>query len=166
MSVIDEVLQANREYARDFGFGHLGPEPTRRLAVLACMDSRQPIKRMLGLDPGEAHLLRNAGAIVTEDVLRSLLISHHIKGTREFMVVAHTECGMQGLAESGFRERLERQSGRKSEEPARFHSFHDLDEHVRRQLERVRAHPWLAALISVRGFVYDVKTGLMREVPA
>lgn len=166
MGVIDEVVQANQEYARSFRLQHLGPEPTRRLAVLACMDSRQLMKRVLGLAPGEAHLLRNAGGIVTDDVLRSLLISHHIKGTREFMVIGHTDCGLQGLDEATFRERLEKQSGRKAEEPARFYSFASLEENVRRQMERVRAHPWLAMLISVRGFIYDVRTGLLREVPS
>lgn len=164
MSVIDQVLAANRAFAQGYPLSHLSAHPTRRLAVLACMDSRQPMKLMLGLRPGDAHLLRNAGAVVTDDVLRSLLVSHHIKKTEALMVVAHTDCGLMGLDESAFCERLRAQTGASSNAPVAFHSFSSLQDHVREQVARVRAHPWLGGM-EARGFVYDVGTGRLEEVP-
>jgi len=163
-SVIDEVLHNSERWARDFAWGDLPAEPLRELVVVSCMDSRQPLKAMLGLNPGEAHFIRNAGGLVTEDVLRSLLISVHMKGTREIMIIQHTECGLLGLRESELRARLERQYGMHSQGPAHFGGFISLEGSVREQVARVRSHPWFPHDLAVRGFTYDVNTGKVLEV--
>ncbi|GBC77114.1 Beta-carbonic anhydrase 1 [bacterium HR08] len=166
MSAIDEVLQANAAYAAQFAWGDLPAPPTRRLIVLACMDARIVVSQILGLKPGEAHVLRNAGGLVTEDVLRSLLISHYLLGTREFMIMAHTDCGMMTFTDDDLFRRLRHETGTAVVTPTRFFAFRDLEENVREQVQKVRSHPWIPATISVRGFIYDVKTGRLREVSA
>jgi carbonic anhydrase len=163
-SVIDEVLVNCERWARDFAWGHLPAEPNRELVVVSCMDSRQPLKHMLGLEPGDAHFIRNAGGLVTEDVLRSLLISIHLKGTREIMIIQHTECGLLDLRESEFRSRLEREYGMHSQGPAHFGGFSSLEGSVREQVARVRSHRWFPHHVPVRGFIYDVSNGKMSEV--
>ncbi len=165
MSVIDEVVLANQEYARFHRPIGLSPKPRRRLAVLTCMDTRLS-RATLGLEEGDAHILRNAGGIVTEDALRSLLISHYLLETEEFMVVNHTDCGLLGASDEELRERIRRRTGTESPEPASFHAFTDLDQNVRRQMKKVRSHPWVPKEVAVRGFVYDVVTGRLREVLA
>ncbi len=162
--VIDKVLVNCEQWARDFSWGHLPAEPSLGLVVVACMDSRQPLKKMLGLEPGTAHFIRNAGGLVTEDVLRSLLISVHLKGAREIMIIEHTHCGMLGLRDSDFQARLERDFGAHPHGPTEFGGFHSLDENVRAQVHRVRSHPWFPREIPVRGFIYDVENGRMTEV--
>jgi carbonic anhydrase len=163
MSEADEVVRANQEFARRFTEWHLSKRPRRRLVVLACMDARLHVERVLGLADGDAHIIRNAGAIVTDDVLRSLVISHHELETRELVIIAHTECGLLGLKDDKTRDHLSQQFG--PADPAlRFYGFDDLDVSVREQIDKVRRHPWLAGRLSVRGFVYEVKTGLLREV--
>ncbi len=166
MGVIDEAVKANEAYAREFRMGHLPMPPARKLAVVACMDARMTLEPMLGLSTGDAHVIRNAGGIVTEDAIRSLLISHYLLGTEEFMVVNHTDCGMLTFADEELRERLERESGTAAVVPVAFHAFPDPEANVRRQVQKVRAHPWVPARIQVRGFVYDVRTGSLREVAA
>jgi carbonic anhydrase len=136
--------------------------PAPRLAVVTCMDSRVPVEELLGLGPGEAHIIRNAGGIVTEDSIRSLLVSHYLLGTREFLIINHTDCGMMTFTDEGLTTRLERVTGKKAAIP--FHAFRDLDANVRRQVETVKAHPWMPADVPVRGFIYDVRTGQLREV--
>ncbi len=163
-SVIDEVLLNCEQWARDFSWGHLPAEPLRELAVVSCMDSRQPLKHMLGLDPGDAHFIRNAGGLVTDDVLRSLLISVHLKGVREIMIIQHTQCGLLDLRESELRSRLERDYGMHSQGPQHFGGFSSLEGSVREQVARARSHPWLPPEVPVRGFIYDVGNGKMREV--
>ena len=164
MSVIDEVVRANEKYARKHRPEQLSPRPRRKLAVLTCMDTRLS-RAALGLAEGDAHILRNAGGIVTEDALRSLLISHHLLGTEEFMIINHTDCGLMGASEEEIRERIRsRIGGDVPAPPPSFHSFTDLFENVRRQIEKVRSHPWVPKKVPVRGFVYDVATGLLREV--
>ena len=163
-SVIDEVLANCEQWAREFSWGHLPAEPLRELVVVSCMDSRQPLKHMLGLNPGDAHFIRNAGGLVTEDVLRSLLISVHLKGVREIMIVQHTECGLLGLRESELRSRLERDYGMHSQGPSHFGGFSSLEASVREQVARVRSHRWIPHDVPVRGFIYDVNDGKMREV--
>jgi len=163
MSVIDEVIRANQEYARQHHLGHLSPRPRRRLAVLTCMDTRLS-RATLGLAEGDAHILRNAGGIVTEDALRSLLISHYLLETEEFMVVNHTDCGLMQASEQEIRQRILSRTGSEAPPPASFHAFTDLDRNVRRQMEALRSHPWVPKEVAVRGFVYDVATGLLREV--
>ncbi|MFB3814548.1 MAG: beta-class carbonic anhydrase [Terriglobales bacterium] len=164
MSAIDEVFAANEQFARDFAHFGLHHRPSRKLAVVACMDCRINVEVALGLKPGEAHIIRNAGGIVTEDVLRSLICSQYLLGTEEFMVINHTECGMMGFRDEDLREELERRTGVATVVPAHFHSFSDLETNVRRQVKKIRSHPWLPSGIAVRGFVYDVRTGRLNEV--
>lgn len=164
MSITDEVVQANTNYARNFTLGELRMPPARKLAVVACMDARLTVEAILGLKTGDAHIIRNAGGIVTEDALRSLLISHYLLGTREFLLINHTDCGMLTFKDEELRDRLEQQTGTSAVAPAHFHSFSDLEANVRRQIQRVRSHPWVPKEIAVRGFVYDVRTGRLQEV--
>jgi len=166
VAVIDDVLQANQRYAAQFSLGHLPIPPARKLAVLACMDARLSVEAILGLQTGDAHIIRNAGGVVTEDGLRSLIISHHLLGTQEFMIINHTDCGMLTFADQGLREKLVRATGTAVVAPASFHAFSDLEEHVRQQIQKVRSHPWIPRFIPVRGFIYDVREGRLREVSA
>ncbi len=165
MSVIDEVLRENENYAQSFNLGSLQMPPARKLAIIACMDARLTIEPMLGLKTGDAHIIRNAGGLVTEDAIRSLVISNQLLGTKELMIINHTDCGMLTFKDDELRERLERAKG-PTVVPAAFHSFSNLEENVRRQIEKVRAHPWVPQELLVRGFIYDVRTGKLREVAA
>ncbi|HUG44190.1 MAG TPA: carbonic anhydrase [Acidobacteriota bacterium] len=164
MGVIDETLRANKDYAGRFSLGGLSILPARKLAVVACMDARLMVDQALGLKAGDAHIIRNAGGIVTEDVLRSLILSHHLLGIEEVMVVNHTDCGMLTFQDEELRDRLREATGADSETPERFHAFSDLQENVRRQIQQVKSHPWIPNRIPVRGFVYEVQTGRLREV--
>jgi carbonic anhydrase len=166
MSVIDEVLEANQEYAKGFKLDHLTIPPARKLAVVACMDARLIVEELLGLKTGDAHIIRNAGGIVTEDALRSLIISHHLLGTHEFMIINHTDCGMLTFKDEELREKLEQVSETAVVSPNHFYTFNDLERNVRRQIQKVKSHPWIPKRIPVRGFIYDVKTGRLREVQA
>lgn len=165
MSAIDAVLEANRRYAEGFNQGGLpGRPPSRRLAVLTCMDCRLHVAKLLGLELGAAHIIRNAGGIVTEDVLRSFIVSHHIGGTQEFMIINNTKCGMLTFKGEELAERLQQETGKAPVVPACFYTFTDLEENVRQQIRKARSHPWIPAFIPVRGFIYDVDTGLLSEV--
>ena len=166
MSAIDDALRANEDYAQTFTTGGLAAPPRRRLAVLACMDARLAIHRMLGLEEGDAHVIRNAGGIVDDDALRSLIVSHHALGTREFMLIHHTDCGMMGLRDDALRARLRQQTGAAAVAPARFYGFGDLEADLREQMAKLRAHPWVPDSVTVRGFVFDVATGQLREIAA
>lgn len=163
MSVIDEVVQANQEYARQHELQHVSPRPKRRLAVLTCMDTRLE-KQTLGLDTGDAHILRNAGGIVTDDVIRSLVVSHHLLGTEEFMIINHTDCGLMARTEEELQKLVVGRSGVDAVAPARFFGFSNVEQNVRQQMQKLRSHPWIPREVPVRGFVYDVKTGRLREV--
>jgi len=164
MSTTDEILTANQQYAAKFNQGDLAMPPARKLAVLACMDARLTIEPMLGLKTGDAHIIRNAGGIATEDALRSLIISHHLLGTQEFVVINHTDCGMLTFEDTELLKKLEKQTGVSAIAPVHFHAFKDLSENVRRQVARIRSHPYIPKNIPVRGFIYDVKTGKLQEV--
>lgn len=164
MSAIDDAVKKNRDYARRFRSGHLAKPPARRLAIVACMDARLNVEQALGLATGDAHIIRNAGGLVTEDALRSLLLSHHALGTEELMIIQHTHCGLLGLKDGEFRAQLEKKTGATSPSPASFLGFTDLEESVRRQVRAAKAHPWTPRDISVRGFIYDVETGRLEEV--
>lgn len=166
MSVIDEVLKANEDYSRNFTSGKLPMPPARKLAVVACMDARLVISRMLGLKEGDAHVIRNAGGIVDDDALRSLIISHHLLGTQEFMLIHHTDCGMLTFKDDDLHAKLRKDSGTAAVTPARFYSFSDLEADVRDQVAKLSSHPWVPKSILVRGFVFDVKTGRLWEVSA
>jgi carbonic anhydrase len=163
MSVIDEVLAANEIYARTHELSHLTPRPARKLAILTCMDTRLSI-RTLGIKTGDAHIIRNAGGIVTDDTLRSLVISHHLLGTEEIMVINHTDCGLMQASEEDLRTRIESRTGTAAVSPAFFYAFQNIDENVRHQLQKLRTHPWIPKTVAARGFVYDVTTGLLREI--
>jgi carbonic anhydrase len=166
MNTIDEALKANEDYAKDFAFGGLAlAPPTRELAVVACMDARMDIYRILNLQPGEAHVIRNAGGIITVDMMRSLLISQYVLGTKHVMIINHTKCGMMTFTDEELHERLRRETGTDTIAPDRFYTFRDLEANVLRQIQKVKAHPWTPRGITVRGFIYDVDTGGLREVP-
>jgi carbonic anhydrase len=164
MSIIDERLQANQAYAQSFKLGALPMPPARHLAVLACMDARLTVEQFLGLQTGDAHIIRNAGGIATEDAIRSLIISHYLLGTQEFMVVNHTDCGMLTFKDEDLKSRLQQETHLTSSSPEAFHTFTDLSKNVREQVQKIKSHPWLPRHIPVRGFIYDVKTGRLNEV--
>ncbi len=131
MSVTDEVLKANESYARNFTLGHLPLPPARKLAVVDCIDARLIVSQILDLKAGKAHIIRNAGGLVTEDALRSLIISHHLLGTQEFIIINHTDCGMLTFNDEDLRTKLQQQMGTATVAPVAFHSFSNLDENVR-----------------------------------
>jgi carbonic anhydrase len=165
MSVIDQVLAANEIYSRTHELRKLTPRPERKLAVLTCMDTRLSI-RTLGLKTGDAHIIRNAGGIVTEDILRSLVVSHYLLGTEEIMVINHTDCGLMHTSEQDLRARIQNRTGTAAvaPAPASFYTFQNIEENVRHQLQKLRAHPWIPESVAVRGFVYDVNSGRLREI--
>jgi carbonic anhydrase len=162
MDVIDELLENNRAFADALEPRHLDVRPSRRLAIVTCMDSRLDVFAALGLGDGEAHVLRNAGGVITDDVIRSLAVSQRRLGTRSVMLIHHSDCGMQTLTDDGFRRELQDATGLA---PAfAIESFSDVDADVRQSLLRVRRSPFLAHRDEVRGFVYDVDTHRLREV--
>lgn len=167
MTAIDTVLGANQKYAEKFTQGGLPGRPTHlRLAVVTCMDCRLHVSKLLGLELGDAHIIRNAGGIVTEDVLRSLIISCRIAGTLEVMIINNTKCGMLTFKDKELTGRMQQETGKAPVAPARFYAFTDLEENVRQQMRKVRSHPWIPESILVRGFIYDVDTGRLAEVSA
>ena len=164
MSTIQRLLSHNLRGAADAEPGHLDVMPTLRLAVVTCMDSRIDVFSALGLDGGQAHIIRNAGGVVTDDVIRSLAISQRKLGTREIMLIHHNDCGMQMVSDDGFRAELQADTG--VAPSFAIESFTDLDADVRQSVERVRRSPFIPNRDAVRGFVYDVDTRLLREVVA
>lgn len=163
MGVIDEIVAANEKYATGHEVQHLSPKPRRRLAIVSCMDTRLT-QRTLGLQDGDAHIIRNAGGIVTDDVLRSLLVSIHVLGTEAVMIINHTDCGQLLYDDEKLRSKLEAQSGTSVTAPAHFLNFTDLQRNVWRQIHKVRTHPWVPKEVMVRGFIFDVESGRLREV--
>jgi carbonic anhydrase len=162
MKVIDELLANNRAFAESLPAEHLEVRPRRRLAIVTCMDSRLDVFAALGLRDGDAHILRNAGGVITDDVLRSLAVSQRRLGTSEVMLIHHTDCGMQALSDDGFRAELQEATG---VAPAfAIESFSDLDADVRQSILRVRRCAFLPHRDLVRGFVYDVDSHRLREV--
>ena len=159
MAEIDRMLEANEEWARRFP-GSKPVRPARGVAVVACMDSRMPLFQMLGLEIGDAHVIRNAGGIVTEDTIRSLTISQHLLGTREILLVHHTRCGLEGTDETDFADRVEAATGTRPTWALR--AFSSVDDDVRESLRLIRECPLLLSH-DVRGTVSDVDTGLLRE---
>jgi carbonic anhydrase len=163
VTATDDAVQASRAW-RERRFpneGHLDVAPRKQLAVVACMDSRIDVFGLLGLEVGEAHVLRNAGGVITDDMIRSLAISQRRLGTREVVLLHHTDCGLMQLSEDGFKAELEAQTGMR---PAwAVESFTDPVSSVRQSMERIRRSPFIPHRGSVRGFVYDVDTGELRE---
>jgi carbonic anhydrase len=162
MSVTDELLHNNEAYAASFAHGDLPLPPAKKLAVLACMDARLDVHAILGLAPGDAHVIRNAGGVVTDDEVRSLAISQRLLGTEEIILIHHTDCGMLTFTDDAFKRSIQDETGLKPEWAAE--SFADLDEDVRQSLARIQASPFIPHKESVRGFVYEVETGRLREV--
>ncbi len=164
MSIIDERIKANKDYSKDFKLGNLPIPPARKLAIVACMDARLAIEEMLGLKTGDAHIIRNAGGIITEDALRSLIISHYLLGTQEFMIINHTDCGMLTFKDEDLKARLQRETDKNAIDPEVFYAFKDLEKNVRDQISKIKSHPWMPEDVPVRGFIYDVKSGKLNEV--
>ncbi len=162
MNVIDELLANNERYAKKLAEQHLDLRPARALAIVTCMDSRLDVFAALGLADGDAHVLRNAGGVVTDDVIRSLAISQRLLGTREIALIQHTDCGMQKLSDDGFRAELLRETGVAPE--FAIESFTDLDANVRQSMLRIERSLFLLHRDDVRGFVYDVDTHRLREI--
>lgn len=159
MSAIDELLRRARPVKPG-----LPLRPARELAVLACMDSRLDLFAILGLEPGEAHIVRNAGGVVTPDAIRSLTISQRLLGTRGIVLVHHTDCGMQTITDDGFKADLAEATGMRPDWAVE--AFADVDEDLRQSVARISHNPFLAHKDDVRGFVYEVETGRLREVHA
>jgi carbonic anhydrase len=162
MSVTEELLRNAEDYAERFDRGDLALPPAKRVAVLACMDARLNPYRLLGLSEGDAHVIQNAGGVVTDDEIRSLSISQRLLGTEEIILIHHTDCGMLTFEDGEFRREIQRETGVKPQWSAE--TFDDLEEDVRQSIARIEASPFIPRKDSVRGFVYDVKTGRLREV--
>jgi len=163
MTVFDEMLAHNARYAETFGLGHLQTPPVRKLVILTCMDSRMDLEQLLGLQVGDAHMIRNAGGLATDDVVRSLILSTHLLGTRSIAIIQHTECGLLSITDEQTRFRFSSEVGRDASHLS-FHAFTNLDSNVADQVKRVRENPFLPKSIQVRGYIYDVKKGSLREV--
>jgi len=166
MTVIDSAVEANAVRAKTYDKS-LGQPPAPKLVIVTCMDPRLTgILQMLGLGTGDADVIRNAGSVINEDSIRSLLVSTRVLGTKEIMIINHTDCGMQTFTDRDLEQKLENITGESPVAPARFYSFRDLAANTREQIRRVKSHPWIPKDIPVRGFVYDVSTGSLREVTA
>ena len=162
MSTTDELLANNEQYAASFDKADLPMPPGKKVAVVACMDARLHVYGALGLHEGEAHVIRNAGGIVTDDAIRSLAISQRLLGTEEIILIHHTDCGMLTFKDDDFRTSIEQETGIRPEWAAE--AFSDLDGDVRQSIARIKASPFIPHKNSVRGFVYEVESGRLREV--
>lgn len=161
MSVTDEYLKNNEAYAANFS-GPLPLPPSRNIAVVACMDARLDVYGILGLGQGESHVIRNAGGVVTDDEIRSLAISQRLLGTKEIILIHHTDCGMLTFTDDEFKAGIQSETGIKPEWAAE--AFSDLDEDVRQSIKRIKNSPFIPHTDAVRGFVFDVATGKLNEV--
>jgi carbonic anhydrase len=162
VSVTDEMLRNNEAYAEAFDKGDLPLPPGKGVAVVACMDARLDVHKILGLEEGDAHVIRNAGGVVTDDVIRSLTISQRLLGTREIILIHHTDCGMLTFSDDEVKLQIQQDVGIKPE--FALEAFSDLDEDVRQSMRRIQASPFVPHKDSVRGFVFEVETGRLREV--
>jgi carbonic anhydrase len=161
VSATDELLANNARYAESFS-GPLPLPPSKHVAVVACMDARLNVYAMLGLQEGEAHVIRNAGGVVTEDEIRSLAISQRLLGTEEIILIHHTDCGMVTFTDDGFKQSILEDTGIRPDRAAE--AFPDVEDDVRQSIARIRANPFIPRKDSVRGFVFDVATGELNEV--
>jgi carbonic anhydrase len=161
MSVTDQLLENNKKYAAGFT-GPLPLPPAKQVAVLACMDARLDVHDLLGLEEGDAHVIRNAGGVVTDDAIRCLTISQRLLGTKEIVLIHHTDCGMLTFTDDEFKAGIQEETGLKPTWAAE--SFSDLDEDVRQSVGRIKASPFVPYTDQVRGFVFDVATGSLAEV--
>ncbi|MDQ3286522.1 MAG: carbonic anhydrase [Actinomycetota bacterium] len=162
MSTTDELLRNNERYANSFDKGDLPMPPAKQIAIVTCMDARLSPYVMLGLSEGDAHVIRNAGGVITDDEIRSLMISQRLLGTREVMLIHHTDCGMLTFSDEELREQIQQEVGIKPHFP--LESFADLEEDVRQSIKRIEASPFIPHKDSVRGFIYEVENGHLREV--
>ncbi|MDX6532492.1 MAG: carbonic anhydrase [Gaiellales bacterium] len=162
MSTTDDLLQNSRAYADQFDKGDLPLPPAKRVAVVACMDARLDPARVLGFEEGDAHVIRNAGGVVTDDEIRSLSISQHLLGTEEIILIHHTDCGMLTFNDEQFASQLESETGERPNWEAR--SFTSIEDDVRDNLQRIKDSPFVPRTDAVRGFIYEVETGKLREV--
>src|SRR5256886_17271476 len=162
MSATDELVENSKRYAESFDQGDLPLPPASRVAVVACMDARLIPTRVLGLEEGDAHVIRNAGGVITDDAIRSLAISQRLLGTEEIILMHHTDCGMLTFTDDEFKRQVQDDTGIKPEWAPE--SFTDLDEDVRQSIARIKASPFIPRKDQVRGFVYEVETGKLREV--
>jgi carbonic anhydrase len=162
VSTTDDLLRNAEAYAASFDKGDLPLPPARKLAVLACMDARLDPYALLGLQEGDAHVIRNAGGVATDDAIRSLAISQRLLGTEEIILIHHTDCGMRTFTDDAFKRSIQDETGIKPEWAAE--AFDDLEEDVRQSVARIKASPFIPRKESVRGFVYEVESGRLREV--
>src|SRR5262245_36198928 len=162
MSTTDDLLANNGRFAESFDKGALPLPPAKKIAIVACMDARLSPYPILGLELGDAHVIRNAGGVITDDEIRSLAISQNLLGTEEIMLIHHTDCGMLTFNDEEFADRLEAEVGERPEWDAC--AFPDLDQDVRNSIARIKASPFIPHKESIRGFVYDVESGALREV--
>jgi carbonic anhydrase len=162
VSSTDEFLANNENYVASFDKGDLPLPPAKKVAVIACMDARLSVYGMLGLTEGDAHVIRNAGGVVTDDEIRSLAISQRLLGTEEIILIHHTDCGMLTFTDDEFKAAIEKDTGIKPAWAAE--AFPDLDADVRQSIARIKASPFIPHTDSVRGFVYEVESGRLREV--
>jgi carbonic anhydrase len=162
MSVTEELLQNNAAYAESFDKGDLPLPPARGVAVVACMDARLDVHKILGLEEGDAHVIRNAGGVITDDEVRSLTISQRLLGTREVILIHHTDCGMLTFSDDELKAQIHQEVGMKPH--FSMESFTDLEEDVRQSVARIQASLFIPHKESVRGFIYEVETGRLREV--
>jgi carbonic anhydrase len=163
MSTTDSLLRNNDKHSSAFEKGHLGMPPAKKLAVLACMDARLDVHKILGLDEGDAHVIRNAGGVVTDDAIRSLTISQRLLGTNEIILIHHTDCGMLTFKDDDVKAKIEEDTGIRPQ--FALEAFPDLEADVKQSIARIEASPFIPQK-NVRGFVYDVKTGKLNEVRA
>jgi carbonic anhydrase len=164
MSITDGTLSANATIAKNYDSGRAKP-PTPRIAIVTCMDPRLTnIGQMLGLADGDADIIRNAGTVIDDDAIRSLVVSTRLLGSKEIMIINHTDCGMLKFTDSDLEDRLVKETGQMAVAPARFYSFTDVEANTKEQVQKVKSHPWLSNDIPVRGFIFDVKTGRLSEV--
>ena len=164
VSATDDLLRNNEEYARGFDKGDLPIPPAKGVAVVACMDARLDVHAMLGLELGDAHVIRNAGGVITDDEIRSLVISQRLLGTTEIVLIHHTDCGMLTFSDDGVKEQIQADTGIKPE--FALEAFSDLEGDVRQSMARIQASPFIPNKEATRGFVYEVETGRLREVTA
>jgi carbonic anhydrase len=164
MSVIDEALSANATIANDYDPSRVKP-PAPRIAIVTCADPRLTvIEHMLGLTADDVDMIRNFGTVIDDDAIRSLVLSTRLIGSREIMIINHTDCGMLRFTDSELEDRLRKETGQAPIAPAKFYSFTDTEANTREQIQKARSHPWISPDVPIRGFVFDVKTGRLSEV--
>lgn len=162
MSATNDFLQANKSYAENFSKGDKPMPPSKKVAVVACMDARIETGQLLGLEEGDAHVIRNAGGVVTDDVIRSLAISQRLLGTTEIVLIHHTDCGMLTFKDDALKAQIEEDTGLRPQ--FAFEAFSDLSADVRQSVRRIHASPFIPHKSSIRGFIYDVDSGQLNEV--